>query len=209
MNNRQRGREAGRQGGREAGRQIGRRQGGREAGRQGGREAGRQGGRVAGRQGGREAGRQGGREAGRQGGRETGRQGGREAGRQGGREAGRQGGYQTGRLTSCNFDLLFDSDFQTGCIILFAVCPRTCPQGGVSVADCSQCLCAGDSVSGKVTDRQTSLALANVNIYTVGRQWSPSAVSGSDGRFTISGVCVDGLKLTQFHGAYLRRRSGR
>ena len=53
-----------------------------------------------------------------------------------------------------------------------------------------------------MTDRDASLSLANVNIYTVGREWIASAVSGSDGRFTISGVCVDGLKLTARKGGY-------
>ena len=40
------------------------------------------------------------------------------------------------------------------------------------------------------------LTLANVDIYTVGRQWSPITVSGSDGKFTISGVCLGDLILT-------------
>ena len=53
-----------------------------------------------------------------------------------------------------------------------------------------------------MTDRDSSLSLANVNIYTVGREWIASAVSGSDGRFTISGVCVAGLKLTARKGGY-------
>ena len=87
-------------------------------------------------------------------------------------------------------------------LILIADCSRRCPSGGNLNRDCSQCLCADDSVSGKVTHRQSSLALANVNIYIVGREWSPSAVSGSDGRFTISGVCVDGLKLTARKDGY-------
>ena len=63
-------------------------------------------------------------------------------------------------------------------------------------------MCSGDSIDGRVTDRDSSLSLANVNIYTVGREWIASAVSGSDGRFTISGVCVDGLKLTARKGGY-------
>ena len=46
------------------------------------------------------------------------------------------------------------------------------------------------------------LSLANVNIYTHAREWIASAVSGSDGRFTISGVCVAGLKLTARKGGY-------
>ena len=96
----------------------------------------------------------------------------------------------------------FSKLHQIHVFILIADCSRSCPPGGSLSSDCSQCLCAGDSVSGKVTDRQTSLALANVNIYTVGREWSPSAVSGSDGKFTISGVCVDGLKLTARKDGY-------
>ena len=92
--------------------------------------------------------------------------------------------------------------FKRYMLILIADCSRSCPPEGSLNDDCFQCLCAGDSVSGKVTDRQTSLALANVNIYTVGREWTPSAVSGSDGRFTISGVCVDGLKLTARKDGY-------
>ena len=63
-------------------------------------------------------------------------------------------------------------------------------------------MCSGDSVDGRVTDRDSSLSLANVNIYTVGREWIASAVSGSDGRFTISGVCVAGLKLKARKGGY-------
>ena len=83
-----------------------------------------------------------------------------------------------------------------------ADCTRSCPTGGALNADCSQCMCSGDSIDGRVTDRDSSLSLANVNIYTVGREWIASAVSGSDGRFTISGVCVDGLKLTAKKGGY-------
>ena len=36
----------------------------------------------------------------------------------------------------------------------------------------------------------------------MGREWTPSAVSGSNGRFTIPGVCVDGLKLTARKDGY-------
>ena len=51
-------------------------------------------------------------------------------------------------------------------------------------------------------EKGSSLWLANVDIYTVGRQWSPTAVSGSDGKFTISGLCVWDLRLTARKDGY-------
>ena len=49
------------------------------------------------------------------------------------------------------------------------------------------------------------LTLANVGIYTVGRQWSPITVSGSDGKFTISGFCLGDLVLTARKEGYQSR----
>jgi len=57
-------------------------------------------------------------------------------------------------------------------------------------------------VEGRVIDRATDLGLADVNIYTVGREWSPAAVTGSDGRFSITDVCSTGLRLTARKGGY-------
>ena len=53
-----------------------------------------------------------------------------------------------------------------------------------------------------MTDRDTALGLADVNIYTVGREWSPAAVTGSDGRFSITNVCATGLRLTARRAGY-------
>ncbi|KAK2159251.1 hypothetical protein NP493_1732g00011 [Ridgeia piscesae] len=82
-------------------------------------------------------------------------------------------------------------------------CSVTCGGGtGVANADCSQCICDLDVVEGRVIDRATDLGLADVNIYTVGREWSPAAVTGSDGRFSITDVCSTGLRLTARKGGY-------
>ena len=86
--------------------------------------------------------------------------------------------------------------------VLIADCSRPCPAGGTLNAECSQCLCPSDSVDGRVYEKGSSLSLANVDIYTVGRQWSPTAVSGSDGKFTISGLCVWDLRLTARKDGY-------
>ena len=52
-------------------------------------------------------------------------------------------------------------------------------------------------------DRDSGLTLANVNIYTVYKQWTPSAVSRGDGTFTIDFVCVEDLKLTARKDGYM------
>ncbi|KAK2176612.1 hypothetical protein NP493_652g03024 [Ridgeia piscesae] len=83
-----------------------------------------------------------------------------------------------------------------------ADCSRTCPPGGHLDSDCSVCQCGSDVIEGRVTDRQTSLPLADVNIFTVGREWSAATVSGRDGRFTLSGVCVSGPRLTARKDGY-------
>ena len=75
-------------------------------------------------------------------------------------------------------------------------------------ADCSQCLCDGESVFGGVVimmDGGVSYPMANVDIFTVGREWTPSAVSGNSGKFTIPGVCVADLKLKARKDGYVSR----
>ncbi|KAI0223002.1 hypothetical protein LSAT2_025748 [Lamellibrachia satsuma] len=46
------------------------------------------------------------------------------------------------------------------------------------------------------------MGLADVNIYTVGREWAATVASGRDGRFIITGVCLLGLKLTARKDGY-------
>ena len=93
-------------------------------------------------------------------------------------------------------------DIHTTTFVPTADCSRTCPPGGHLDSDCSVCQCDGDVIEGRVTDRRTSLPMADVNIFTVGREWSAAAVSGRDGRFTLSGVCVSGLRLTARKDGY-------
>ena len=57
-------------------------------------------------------------------------------------------------------------------------------------------------MEGRVTDRQTKRGLAGVQIYTVEREWTPTAVSGPDGKFTIYDLCATGMKLTARKGGY-------
>ena len=52
-------------------------------------------------------------------------------------------------------------------------------------------------------DRDSGLTLANVNIYTVYKQWTPSAVSRGDGTFTIYATCKEDLKLTARKDGYM------
>ena len=84
-------------------------------------------------------------------------------------------------------------------------CSRVCPQGGSLEDDCSYCLCGGDQISGIVRDRDSGLTLANVNIYTVHKQWTPSAVSRGDGTFTIYATCEEDLKLTARKDGYMSK----
>ena len=103
----------------------------------------------------------------------------------------------------CNLSTSVHVEIQPRYCTLIADCSRSCPSGGTLDAECSQCLCPSDSVAGRVREKHSSLPLANVDIYTVGREWSPTAVSGSDGRFTISGICVWDLKLTARKDGYM------
>ncbi|KAI0233950.1 hypothetical protein LSAT2_015849 [Lamellibrachia satsuma] len=81
-------------------------------------------------------------------------------------------------------------------------CSRRCQPGGTLDKECSLCLCAGDVVKGKVIDSSTSVALSDVTIYVIGREWAYIAITDDTGKFELNGICREGLRLKAIREGY-------
>jgi len=81
-------------------------------------------------------------------------------------------------------------------------CSRECPEGGKLDSECSLCLCTGDVVKGKVTDRTTSAAMRAVLIFVIGREWSHNAVTDQNGEFQLTGICRERMQVRAILDGY-------
>ena len=76
-------------------------------------------------------------------------------------------------------------------------CSRHC-EGGGSLINCSYCSCLNERISGVVyyTDAGGNpFPLDGASIYASTQLWRPLASTNVSGRFTITGICVNGTQL--------------